>query len=83
MTHQEVTAYDCTAKVPSMDRALQSSAEAMLLSTFGLSGTHPLHRPVQHRATLPATSSMIAGLGTNQLSQQQSSTEPLHLTAAL
>jgi hypothetical protein len=82
-THQEVTAYDFTAKVPSMDRALHSSAEAVLLSTFGLSGTHPLHRPVPHRATLPATSSIIAGPSTNQLSQQQSSIETLHLTAAL
>jgi hypothetical protein len=83
-THQEeVTPYDCTAMLPSMDCALHSSAEAMLLSTFGIPGTHPLHRAVPHHAALLATFSMIAGHATNQLSQQQSSTEPLHLTEAL
>jgi hypothetical protein len=46
----EETTLDSLATLPSMDRALYRSAEAMPLSTFSLHGAHSLYRPVPHCA---------------------------------
>jgi hypothetical protein len=83
-THQGgVTSFDCMAMLPSMDRALHRSAEAMPLSASSLLGTQ--HRlPTQQPAAqmqptappLPAISSTVVSPAANQQARQHLAASP-------
>jgi hypothetical protein len=78
----EETVFNSLAMLSSVDRALRRLTEAMLLSTFGLLGTHRPHWPVPHYATPPTTSDMTTGSAANFCSQQLGNTKPHLITIA-
>jgi hypothetical protein len=63
------TTFDSTTTLPSVDRSLCNLTEARCYTTLGPHESHPLHRPVLHRAAPSITTGMTTGPASNQPSQ--------------